>query len=178
MSILYNRIRGNIIEINHDPNDYVIYSLIYRPDVWTANTEFIQDNALVVPTIANGCMYSIAQGGRTGNSEPNPWPTTKNSIISNGTVKFKTLPYSLLLQTGDNIESNPIDNFPASDFILPTGVIIDNQELINGRIVKFRVKQIPLNTNSVTITNRISVKAISGSYTRHDINIILNIVEN
>ncbi len=158
-----------------DPNSTEIYSLIYRPETWAANKEYIQDGVIVVPTTPNGCMYTIAQGGKSSATEP-VWPTTKKRTILNGTVRFKSMPYSLLLQTGDTIQANSSGGWSAYEVIAPSGVHVDYTNLLNASVVQFRVRSVPA-AGDYTITVRISVLKAIGMYARYDHSIILRCKE-
>lgn len=168
----YSRVQGKNITVTQDKDDKELYTLLYRPETWTATTEVIQGTRIYVPTTPNGCMYEVAQGGITGATEPT-WTTGKNTIIDSGTVKFKALPYSLLLNTGDVIEANIAESWEAYEFILPTGLTIDNDTLIDDSIVQFRIATSP-GLGKYDITCRISVLKQNGIYTRYDDIITIN----
>jgi hypothetical protein len=168
----YSRVQGKNITVIQDKDDKELYTLLYRPETWTAATEVIQGARLYVPTAANGCMYDVTQGGITGAIEPT-WTTGKNTIVDSGTAKFKSLPYSLLLQTGDVIEANIAESWDAYEFILPTGLIVDNDALIDNSIVQFRIATSP-GVGKYEITCRISVLKQNGIYTRYDDIITIN----
>jgi hypothetical protein len=175
MAILYSLNKGKLVTLNHDPDSKAIYTLIYRPEIWTAGREVIQDNVILIPSVPNGCMYICVQGGVTGIAEP-IWKTQKNSITTSGNTLFKALPYNLLLKTGDTIRANTGDGWPAYELLLPSGIIIDNTALINSSIVQFRVISVP-GIGTYNITCRISILKSNGIYTRYDDTIILNIIE-
>lgn len=168
MPIRYSIEKKLPIELLHDPNDIQIYTLLYRPETWLANKEVIENDIIVVPSVPNGCMYSVSQGGITGSIEP-VWLTAKNSTIVSGTAKFKAIPYNLLLRTGDIIQSYV--------FILPDSVVIDNDSLINDSIVQFRVTSTP-STGKVNLVLRVDVLLATGLVTRYDTTITLIIQES
>ncbi len=173
----YSKVQGKSITMNQDKDNKEVYNLIYRPEQWSALTEVIQGDALYIPITPNGCMYEVAQGGITGASEPTKWETGKNSITDSGSAKFKALPYTLILKTGDIIQANASLGWPSYELILPTGVTIDSDVLINSSIVQFRVLTTP-GVGVYNIVNRISVRKVSGVYTRYDDTIVLNVIEN
>jgi hypothetical protein len=176
MSINYNRTRGKSITLNHDPDNKEVYTLWYRPEVWSPNKEVIQDDAILRPTVANGCMYAVSQGGLTGVTEP-VWTTAQNSIVISGSAKLKALPYALLLKSGDIIEADVSNSVPAYEFILPVGVTIDNDILTNGSVIHFRVTSVP-GVGLYSLVCRVSVKKAGGVYTRYDDTINLNVVNS
>lgn len=176
MAILYSSKQGVGINLPFDPDNKEFYTLVYRPETWSANKEIIEGDLIVIPSIPNGCMYQSVQGGITGVTEP-VWPTSKGSIINSGNVKFKTLPYNLQLRTGDNIEANVGEGWPAYELILPVDVTVDSVSLISGRLLKFRVTAMP-STGSINIIARISVKKASNIYARYDNTISLTAKQN
>ena len=175
---LYSKVRNSPIVLSQDKDDMVEYTLFFRPQTWTASTELIQDDLLVIPTTSNGCMYEVAQGGITGATEPTTWFTGNNSITISGSVKFRALPYALLLNTGDIISPNISGGFPAFTFVTPTGLTIDSTALINSdSAIKFRVTSSPgLGTYTVTCT--ICVLRADSNYTKHDVSIVFNFIDN
>jgi len=164
--MLYSSVNGSPISLTHDTNEKNVFTLVYRPEVWVASTEVIQGDRLYIPTISNGCMYSAIQGGITGLVEP-IWETGKGKVTSNGTVKFQTIPYSLILNTGDSIHADAANSIPAYQIILPTGVTIDNDALIGTSAIHFRIITSP-SSGTFSITVRVSVLKASGIYTLHD----------
>lgn len=175
MTINYSAVRGKSITLAHDSDNKEVYTLLYRPEVWSADKEVIQDDSILRPTVANGCMYIVSQGGLTGSTEP-IWTTAKNSVVDSGSAKLRAVPYGLLLKSGDTIEADVPNNVPAYTFILPTGVSIDSDVLVGGSIIQFRVTAVP-GVGLYSLTCRISVKKSSGLYTRYDDTINLNVVE-
>lgn len=169
MAIKYSIVKGQTVTLTHDPDDKEVYTLIYRPEVWTANREVIEGDLIVIPTIPNGCMYLVAQGGVTGTVQPT-WKTISGGIIVDNNVKFKCLPYNLLLKTGDTITS--------FEFLPVTGVTIDNSSLINASTVRFRVSAVPTDAITITLTCRIQVTKANGLLAQYDNSIILNIKSN
>jgi hypothetical protein len=174
MAIQYATVTGDSPTLDYDTDNKLLYYLILRPEPWTTGREVIQDKLLIMPTVANGCMYQCVQGGITGATEPN-WTTAKNSIVISGTAKFKSIPYNLLLQTGDVIEANNPASWPAYEFVLPNGLTIDNISVLNSNTVQFRIMTTP-GIGEYTIVCRVSVKKVSGIYVRYDIPLKLNVV--
>ena len=178
MGIVYNKVNDLFLNIEHDPNDKELYTFVYRPDVWTAEAEIIQNNRLYMPTVPNGCMYLPVQGGRTDTVETIKWNTTPNGITQSGTVKFKTLPYNLILKTGDVIAADGINNIPAYNIILPTGFVIDNIGLtVNNNALQFRIVSTP-SSGTFQITIRISILKANGVFVRYDDTINITIKDN
>lgn len=169
----YSKVQGRNIVLTQDKDDKELYTLLYRPETWASLQEIIQGNSVYVPTTPNGCMYDVIQGGITALNEPSTWNTAKGSITESGTVKFRALPYSLALQTGDNIQANALEDWPSYEFILPTGLTVDNTSLISGRTVQFRIATSP-GVGRYDITCRISVRKASGIYVRYDDTITIN----
>jgi hypothetical protein len=156
--ILYSKVQGGSLALTYDPDNKELYTLVYRPEVWSSSIEVIQDSLILAPTVPNGCMYQVSQGGVTGTTEP-VWNTSKDSITKDGaTVKFKCIPYKLLLKTGDIIQSFTI---------LPVaGLVTDSSLLVSGSIIRFRVTTFPLTAFSLTL--RITVLLASGIVTQYD----------
>jgi len=164
--MLYSVVNGTQVSLTHDTNEKNIFTLVYRPETWTASEEVIQGDRLYIPTIPNGCMYTAAQGGITGLVEP-VWNTGKGTITTSGSVKFQALPYNLMLNTGDIIQADATNSIPAYQIILPTGVTIDSVGLINSSSLHFRIITSP-SSGTFSITIRVSVLKSSGIYTLHD----------
>ena len=169
MTIKYSIVKGSPVTLTHDPDNKEVYTLIYRPEVWTTGKEVIEGDLIVIPTVPNGCMYLVAQGGVTGTVQPT-WKTTSGSIIIDNNAKFKCLPYNLLLKTGDSITS--------FEFLPVTGITIDNSSLINGAIITFRISAVPTNTTTLTLTCRIQVTKANGILAQYDNSIVLNLLQS
>lgn len=167
MSIKYSTEKSLPVRFTHDRDNKEVYILFGRPKVWEANLEVIENDVIVIPTTANGCMYIVAQSGKTGTVEPT-WKTNSNDIITDNTCKFKTIPYNLCLRTGDSITS--------FEFLPITGLIIDNTSLVAGSIIKFRVTAVPSTVSEVEIVCRLSITRASGDLVQYDIPIILDII--
>jgi hypothetical protein len=174
MSILYSKSTDGIVEIDHDPDSKELYTLVFRPETFSSGKEVIANTIILAPTVPNGCMYSCLQGGITA-SEP-VWSTVNGSKNPSGNTIWKCIPYNLLLKTGESIQTNVVETWPAYQFILPVGVTVDNTSLIDSSIVQFRVTSTPL-TGIIPITLRISVLHTNGIYSSEDITINLNLTQ-
>lgn len=175
--MLYSSSNGTQLTLTHDANEKNIYTLVYRPEVWTPSKEVIQGNRLYIPTIPNGCMYSAVQGGITGLVEP-IWNTGKSTITANGSVKFQATPYNLVLQTGDTISADVANSIAAYQVITPVGVTVDSTALsTDGASIRFRIVSSP-SSGTFAITIRVSILKASGLYVIFDDTINFIITSN
>ena len=175
--MLYSTVNGTQLNLTHDVNEKNVFTLVYRPETWLPSNEVIQGERLYIPTISNGCMYSSIQGGITGLLEP-IWETGKGKVTLSGSVKFQTIPYSLILNTGEMILADVANSVPAYEIILPVGVTIDNSSLIlGGTAIRFRIVTTP-SSGTFTITIRTSVLKTSGIYVLLDSSLNFTILPN
>jgi hypothetical protein len=167
MPIQYNLVDGEPITFDYDPDSKEVFTVVLRPDTWSAGKETIQNNSIIIPSTPNGCMYIPVQGGITGTVEPTTWKTAKGSITESGTVKFKAVPYSLRLQTGDTLT--------AVEVIKPLPVILDNEQIIDGKAFKFRIESLNTGDTPLRLTLRCTILRDSSLTVIHDISILLNL---
>lgn len=169
MPIQYNVVNGEPISFDYDPDSKEVFTIVLRPETWSAGKETIQNNSIIIPSIPNGCMYIATQGGITGTTEPTVWKTAKGSITESGTTQFKAVPYNLRLQTGDILTGVEI--------IKPLSVIIDNEQIIDDRAFKFRVESLNTGDTPLRLTLRCSILKVSSITVIHDISILLNLTQ-
>jgi len=177
MPINYSKVRGEPVVLEHDPDNSEVFTLFYRPETWTANKEVVQNDALYMPTVPNGCMYVASQGGITGETEPTVWKTAEGSSTKSGSVIFTAMPYGLLLRSGDSIKANEVEDHPQYEILAPDGFTIDSDTIINDSIIFFRITESPT-TGTFDFIIRISVLRSNGLYTRYDDTIKIQIKES
>jgi len=169
MTILYDEGTGPYTHpVPYDPDSKVFYSRTYRPSDWSAANEYIEGVDLVLPTTPNGFMYECVSGGISGASEPT-FGTTKSKFTADGSVKWKAVPYSLLLNTGDSIT--------ASTWTRTNNETIDVDSIIDTIQTKFRLIAVPSGATSATIVNHISVVRANGDPEEFDRTMIITVKE-
>lgn len=164
MALKYNIVKNAPIKLTHDKDNIEVYTLVYRPNPWAAGLEVIDGVTCIIPTTSNGCMYVASQGGRTGGSEPT-WLTGTGSTTASGTAKFTAVPYSLLLNEGDTLNSFSI--------IKPDSISLDNSA-ITGNSIRFRVTGATvLGEHELIIRSNITLS--TGLTVSHDTSLFLTI---
>jgi hypothetical protein len=137
----------------HDPDSKMYYSLIYRPFFRENSTYYIQDADVVIPNIPNGCMYECASGGITDTIEP-VMVTNEGRTFDDGTVKWRTLPFTAQLGYGDKI----INSIWAGD----VGVLLGSSLTFKDCMTMVKVLEVPATSKTFQITNTITVLRQSG----------------
>ena len=137
----------------HDPLSSKYYSLDYRPDTWQVSTVYIKDRDLVIPVIANGCMYECISGGKSDLITPT-YPTVEGRSFKDGDVLWKTLPFAAKLGYGDTITAS---TWTASD-----GVSISDSEIVSSKTTIIKVTAVPLYSTEFTLTNIVTVNRTTG----------------
>jgi len=167
MSILYDDGSGPYNHpVSYDPDSKAFYSRSYRPPTRASNTEYIEGIDLVIPSTPNGFMYECSSGGISAASEPT-FTAQKGKITADGTVKWKAVPYSLLLHTGDTIT--------ASTWVGENGETVDNPSIVDNIQTKFRLTAVVSGATSATIVNHITVSRINGDEEEFDRTIVIKV---
>lgn len=89
----------------HDPDSKRLIELMYRPDVWTAQTVYLRQDAdnydIVIPSEFKGFYYKVDNPGKSGTTEPD-FAVRTNELTedfeagkTDGLV-WKAVPYNLL----------------------------------------------------------------------------------
>jgi hypothetical protein len=153
----------------HDINSKKYYSILYRPDVVERNKDYVKDVAIVIPTTSNGCMYVCSIGGITGSSEP-IWPTGEGKTVVDGTVTWKSMPYSARLQSGDTLTT--------STWTSDVGVTTSSPLILNNNRAMVRVDSVSVTTKTFSIKNHITITRSSGRIEEFDktINITIKVL--
>lgn len=85
----------------HDPNDIRDFGVIFRPNIWQANTVYYRrsddDYNAVIPVTFTGVYFIVENPGKSGASEPT-WNYEENSITEDGAtgLKWRAVNYNLL----------------------------------------------------------------------------------
>ena len=150
--IIYSNDTGPIIfspDERHDPDSKKFYRLDYRPPVRLSSSSYIKDKDVVILSIDDGCMYECVSGGRTFPTEPE-FSTVASNLTKDGTVIWKTIPYSSRLSYNDTIvESTWTSN---------EDIILTNSILVDGSSTLIRVDYVNPSLEQFTITNHIVVE--------------------
>lgn len=137
----------------HDPNSQVFYSLIYRPSSRRSSAAYIQETDVIVPDQENGCMYECVSGGISASVAPT-FLTLENKTFDDGSVKWRTIPYSAKLGYNDVIT---LSSWTASD-----GVTIGSDIIFGGNMTMVKVLSVLPSLKTFTITNTITIARSSG----------------
>lgn len=171
MNILYDDgLNPYTHPVPYDPDSKVFYSRSYRPPTRASNTEYIEGVDLVIPSTPNGFMYECSSGGISASSEPT-FTAQKGKITTDGTVKWKAVPYSLLLHTGDIIKA------ASSTWSGTNSETIDSEEIVDSIQTKFRLTAVPADATSATIVNSFTVTRANGDEEEFDRTLIISVKE-
>ena len=146
----------------HDKDQKVYYSQGWRPNVRVNSKEYLI-NDLMVPTVSNGFYYLCVDPGISAPTEPT-LASTIDEITLDGTVEWKAVPYELMLNAGDTIDS--------SSWFSNLAVTIDNQGFNQG-ITWCRVTALPTDTVVFELTNRVDITRADGKQESYDRTLII-----
>ena len=152
MSLVYASTTGETrYPIPHDPDEEKYYFIVWRPPIWEDSKEYLVDSA-VIPSVPNGFYYVCINPGVSGLSEP-VFGTKIKGVTSDESIRWKAVPYDLMLNTGDSIEE--------SSWTGSAGVTISSPGKDEG-VTFCKVTEVPSDnlftlTNSVTILRAIGV---------------------
>jgi len=131
----------------HDRDNKRLVGIIYRPDVWAANTVYyvraVDDYDVVVPTNFKGLYFKAISPGLSGAVEP-IWPTTVGETVTDG-VTWEAVAYNLLPPT----ESIVTSNFTATDSVTLTN------SSNTANTTQTMISAVPAGVTVFSITNHI-----------------------
>lgn len=132
----------------HDPGDEKYYTFVWKPPVWTINTEYLLDS-VVRPAVLNGFYYLCVNPGISGAAEPIfPLSSDKTVAETPGNVIWKAVPYGFNLNVNDTISTSI---WRATD-----GVELSNDSELNG-ITSVKALILDSTLLEFTLTNRVEI---------------------
>lgn len=137
----------------HDPQSSKYYFLDYRPDVWQSNKPYISNVDVVIPVVANGCMYECISGGVSSSTTPT-FITLEGRTFKDSEVLWRVIPFSARLGYGDSIST--------SVWTATSGVIITSDEITNDKTTAIKVTSVPEDLLEFELTNIIEVNRATG----------------
>jgi hypothetical protein len=156
MSIIYSDDSGQVIWPDadlHDPSSKKYYYIDYRPPTRVSSKEYIKGLDVIVPTTANGCMYECISGGISASVEP-VFDTTEGKTTDDGTVRWKCLPATTRLLTGDAITT--------STWTSTVGVTTELPVILDTKTTGIKVTLVDPLLKKFTLTNTITILRSSG----------------
>ena len=152
----------------HDPNSQVFYSMVYRPNFRSNNTSYIQDADVIIPITDNGCMYECVSGGISASADFT-FPTLEGKAFDDGTVKWRTLPYSAKLGYGDVISS--------STWSSSVGVTLGSTLIASTNMTMCKVLSVAPELKSFILTNTTQVTRSSGLTEQFDRSVRIKVAQ-
>jgi hypothetical protein len=150
----------------HDKDSKRLIGLIYRPDIWVANTVYYahseDDYAVIIPTVFKGLYFKANNPGKSGTTEPT-WPTDVGNTVTDNGVIWEAVRYNLLPPTVDILTST----FVASD-----GVTLANP-ISTPSTTQVTITAVPASVTSFTITNH----TIRNSGEEEDVTLMFKVAE-
>lgn len=137
----------------HDIDSHKYYFIDYRPDFWQPSTTYIRNVDLVIPPIANGCMYECISGGISSLTSPT-FPTLEGRIVQDSDVAWRTLPFTARLGYGDVIS---LSTWSAS-----SGVVISDDEIVSGKTTLIKVMSVPSTLCEFDLINIVNINRATG----------------
>ena len=129
-----------------DPNSKRIIGIIYRPDVWTANTVYYKrgddDYDIVLPTVFKGLYFKANNPGKSTAVEPT-WPTTVGATVTEGGIVWEAVAYNLMV---------PSETITVSTFVATDGVTLSNPSFTGGT-TQVMISVVPVGVATFSITN-------------------------
>lgn len=116
--------------VPHHPNSQIVYPFIWRPPVWTGNTEVVVGKTVIRPTSPNGLYF---EGVRPGSTHSSQEPTWGEGFVSDGTATWKSALWDFVLNVGDQITQSTWSG---------TGLTLDNTTIVDG-VTRCRVTGVP-----------------------------------
>lgn len=137
----------------HQHNDEKVYSIYYFLPERQNDTPYTKGLDIIVPSVANGCMYECASSGTSAASYAD-FPTLEEQEHGDGDVAWKCLPLTTRLDYGDTIT--------ASEWSASDGVILTTEAIVSGIATKVKVTAVPVDAITFTLTNKVSVTRLGG----------------
>lgn len=153
----------------HDPDEHKFYFFNYRPEEWSAEKVYVKNSAIVIPSIANGFMYTCVSGGKSSTDLP-VFPTIENERVDDGTVTWKAIPYEALIAPDDVIS---LSTWEADD----VATLIDSFTVLGGGTTGFRLYGVPVGATTVTVTNKVDITKPDATIWKLNRSILFNIKE-
>ena len=139
----------------HDKDSIRTFAILFKPDVWTANTVYTRpypdEYAVVIPTVFTGLYYKCNNPGKAGSVEPT-WIMSEGEETTDGTlgliweaVNYNLMPvdedvYSITYEMTNGVTlSNESNTIYAAQFtidVLPTAAITAGEFEITAHVVK------------------------------------------
>ena len=128
-----------------DKDSKRMIGIIYRPEVWQANTVYVKrsddDYDIVMPSVFKGFYFKVTKPGKTGASEP-LWPDAVGDTVVDGAT-FEAVAYNLLPLAETIVTSN---------FVASHGVTLTDASSTAGT-TQVMISAVPLGVTAFTITN-------------------------
>lgn len=153
----------------HDPDEEKYYSFLYRPHVWEADKEYIKAFDMVIPSVANGFIYTCISSGISGSVEPT-FATVEKGQTTDNTVLWKAIPFNSFLDRGDNIISSTwsVDDVTAN---------ITNETLTSGYLTSCVLSNVDSTLEQVVLTNEVEILRASSISETFNRSILLKILQ-
>lgn len=141
--IVHDGTRIPTIPHPQDPDEVVRYKVVFRPDVWAADTVYYTGESFVLPPQFNGFYYQAKSGGTSGATVPD-FPQKANETVIDGGVEWVAIPYNLRMGAGDRM----LSAVWSSD---RSEVVISSESIEDGTVSAL-VSNLPEDASEVTIT--------------------------
>lgn len=137
------------LETPHDSNEVLDYVINYSAPTRANSTKYLLDD-IVYPATRTGIYLLCIQPGISASSEPTI-STVKSTKITDGTVKWKVIQDTFLLQEGESI---------ASSSWTVTGSVTLSSESFTSIATTIFVGTIPTDVTSFTLTNTVTTDSV------------------